>query len=180
MQCRESRDAIREDLSSKREELRRLMGNSTPQKEAEALQQAIVAARETEQKVRNEFEAGQGRLRQLEGKRDNLLKNRLDSQQQQQQKQQELDLLIARYNGTHSPVQFNELDRIFTANTDWKALRQHIDELKEQRLARPGSHHSVCFLPVLAERERRRCCKVHQDFHRPHSGRNRQTRRDRL
>ena len=134
VQCRESRDAIREDLSSKREELRRLMGNSTPQKEAEALQQAIVAARETEQKVRNDFEAGQGRLRQLEGKRDNLLKNRLDSQQQQQQKQQELDLLIARYNGTHSPVQFNELDRIFTANTDWKALRQHIDELKEQRV----------------------------------------------
>lgn len=134
VQCRESRDAIRENLNSKREELRRLMGNSTPQKEAETLQAAIAQAREAEQKVRTAYETSSGRLRQLEGRRDNLLQSRLDSQQKQQQKQQELDILIARYNGTHSPVQFAELDRIFTADTDWKALRSHIDALKEQRM----------------------------------------------
>lgn len=134
MQCRESRDAIREDLNGKREELRRLMGDNTPQQEADILQQAIATAREAEQKVRTAYETGSGELRQLEGKRDNLLKSRLDSQQQQQEQQQRLDLMIARFNATHSPVQFTELDRIFTSQTDWKALRQHLDELKEQRV----------------------------------------------
>ena len=134
VQCRESRDAIREDLNGKREELRRLMGDNTPQQEADILQQAIATAREAEQKVRTAYETGSGELRQLEGKRDNLLKSRLDSQQQQQEQQQRLDLMIARFNATHSPVQFTELDRIFTSQTDWKALRQHLDELKEQRV----------------------------------------------
>lgn len=133
-QCRESRDAIREEMARKNEELRRLIGNSTPQKEAEKLQMAINAAREAEQKVRTSYESQRGLLQQLEGKRDNLLKNRLNSQQLLQQRQQELDLLIARYNGTHSPVQFAELDKIFTTQTDWNALRQRIDSLKDERM----------------------------------------------
>lgn len=132
--CRERRDATRETLSNKQEELRRLMGNNTPQKEAEALQAAINQARATEQAVCAEHEARKGELRQLEGRRDNLLKSRLNAQQQQQSKQTELDLMMARFNGEHSPVQFNELDAIFTASTNWKALREQLSHLKEQRL----------------------------------------------
>lgn len=133
VQCRDSRDAIREELNRKRENLRRIMGELTPQQEAEALQTAINQAREAEVKVRSEFEKLQGELHLYEGRRDNLLKSRLESQRQQQEKQQDLDLLIARFNGTHSPVQFEELKAIFTADTDWKALRMQIDHLKEQR-----------------------------------------------
>ncbi len=131
-QCRESRDAKREKLSEKREELRRLMGENTPDKENELLQAAIDTAREAEQKVRQLFATAQGELKQLEGKRENLLKNRLDNQQQQQLKQQELDLMILRFNGTHSPVQFAELDAIFSSSTDWNELRAHLSQLNEQ------------------------------------------------
>ena len=134
VQCRDSRDATREELTRKQEDLRRIMGENTPQKEAEMLQTAISNAREVENATRRQFEEIQGQLHLLEGKRNNLLKNRLESQQQQQQKQQELDLLILRFNGTHSPVQFTELDQIFTAKTDWKAMRNRIDQLKEQRV----------------------------------------------
>ncbi len=134
VQSRESRDAIRETLNEKREELRRLMGENTPDKEAETLQAAIDTAREAELKVRRLFETAQGELKQLEGKRENLLKSRLDNQQQQQQKQQELDLLILRFNGTHSPVQFTELDHIFSSTTNWNELRTHLSNLNEQRV----------------------------------------------
>ena len=110
--CRESRDATREALGEKDEELRRLMPDTTPQKVAEALEAEIAATRAAEGRVRKACEEVKGTLRQLEGHRDNLLKTRLDSQAEQQKQQQELDLMILRFNGTHSPVQFAELDSI--------------------------------------------------------------------
>ncbi len=133
-ECRQSRDSVRETLSRKHEELRRLLGDATPQKLTEQLQSAITQARAAEQRTRQDFEALQGRLRQLEGQRDNLLRSRLESQRQQQEKQQELDLMILRFNGTHSPVQFAELRAVFTATTDWNALRQRISSLADARL----------------------------------------------
>lgn len=132
--CRESRDATREALREKDEELRRLMPDTTPQKVAEALEAEIAATRAAEGRVRKACEEVKGTLRQLEGHRDNLLKTRLDSQAEQQKQQQELDLMILRFNGTHSPVQFAELDSIFTDATDWKALRQQLSTLSNARL----------------------------------------------
>ncbi len=134
VQCRENRDATRESLHGKREELRRLFGESSPQKETETLQLAIAQMREAEQKVLHECEAGTGRVRQLEGKRDNLLHTRLENQQQLQQKMQELDLFILRFNGSHSPVQFTELEKLFSDERNWKALREKLTELKENRM----------------------------------------------
>lgn len=134
VKCRESRDAVREALADKREELRRLFGESSPQKEAEQLQQAITAAKEAEALVRKDFDEHSGLLRQLEGQRDNLVKSRQDSQEEHRIKMQQLDLLILRYNGSHSPVQFSELESIFTDKRDWKGLRSHLTELKEQRM----------------------------------------------
>lgn len=134
VQCRENRDATRESLSGKREELRRLFGESSPQKETETLQLAVAQMREAEQKVLRECEAGTGHVRQLEGKRDNLLHTRLENQQQLQQKMQELDLFILRFNGSHSPVQFSELEKLFSDSRDWKALREKLTTLKENRM----------------------------------------------
>ncbi len=134
VQCRENRDATRESLHGKREELRRLFGESSPQKETETLQLAIAQMREAEQKVLHECEAGTGSVRQLEGKRDNLLHTRLENQQQLQQKMQELDLFILRFNGSHSPVQFTELEKLFSDERNWKALREKLTELKENRM----------------------------------------------
>lgn len=133
-QYRDMRDAAREELERKREEMRRLFGNSSPQNETETLGWAIRKARELEGQKQKAFEQTEGCLHQLEGRRDNLLKSRMESMKQQQEKQQELDLLILKFNGHHSPVQFSELERIFTSGTDWKALRTLIDGLKEQRL----------------------------------------------
>ncbi len=133
-QCRQSRDSVRESVVRKREELRSLLGSTTPQKLTEQLQTAIAQARTEEQRTRQEFETLQGRLRQLQGQRDNLQKSRLENQHQQQEKQQELDLMILRFNGTHSPVQFTELRAIFTAKTDWASMRHRISALADARL----------------------------------------------
>lgn len=132
--CREMRDAVSEEISGKREELRRIFGDSNPQKEADELQQAIRQARNLEDEVKKNFEQQSGRLKQLEGMRDNLLASRLSSQNEQQEKLQQLDLLILRFNASHSPIQFSELEKIFSDKRNWNALREHIAKLNEQQL----------------------------------------------
>ena len=61
-------------------------------------------------------------------------KNRVTNQQLLQNRQQELDLMMLRFNGTHSPVQFSELEALFNDKRDWKALRLKLENLKEQQL----------------------------------------------
>lgn len=41
----------------------------------------------------------------------------------------EIDIWIRKYNASHSPVQFPELERAFNSPTDWNALRQEIRKL---------------------------------------------------
>ena len=132
VQCRESRDAVRESLADKREELRRLFGESSPQKEAEALQTAITQARQEETLARKKYDAQSGQLKQLEGQRDNLVQSRLSNQEEHRVKMQQLDLLILRFNGSHSPIQFAELESIFSDKRDWKAIRTQLATLKEK------------------------------------------------
>lgn len=134
VQCRESRDEVRETLGRKREELRHLFGESTPQKEAEELQANVQQMRAAEQLVRKDFETKSKLLSQLEGQRDNLQKSRLNSQEEHRNKMQELDMLILRFNGKHSPVQFSELESIFTDKCNWKELRKQLTTLKERRM----------------------------------------------
>ena len=131
---RDSRDAIREALNRKHEEMRHLFGESTPQREAERLQQLIAAARAHEAQVRTDFEQMKGQLQQLEGRHDNLERARLHHQEQLQACQQELDVRILRFNGSHSPVQFSELESLFSDGRNWQALRAQLDALRQARL----------------------------------------------
>ena len=127
-------DKTQENLQSKYEEMRHLFGNSTPKREAELLQQAIHQARQQENEIHLDFEKTQATLHSLQGNRDNLTQTRLNSQEHLQKKMENLDLLILRYNGTHSPVQFTELARLFNNEKDWKALRLKVAEVKEQHM----------------------------------------------
>ena len=131
---REARDAAREALNRKHEEVRRLFGEMTPQQEAEKLRQNIATARQAEKKVGQDYEKQQGELRQLEGFRNNLVRNREENRQLLQQCRQRLDVMILRFNGSHSPVQFAELDELFSDSRDWQALRNRLSELREARM----------------------------------------------
>lgn len=131
-QCRQSRDAAGETLKAKREELRRLFGDTTPQKEEEGLQNAIAAARADEEAARAARDAEAGQLRQTEGTLAQLRAARDESQQALQEKSHELDLLIHRFNASNPPVQYAELERLFSDTRDWKALREKLERLKER------------------------------------------------
>lgn len=136
---REERDAVAESLDRKREELRHLFGEKSPQKEAEDLSASVSQARAEEQRELSLAQQLQGDLKQLEGQRDNLYRSVEDNRTRLQERQQELDLQILRFNGDHSPVQFSELERIFSDSRDWIVLRNRIDALHRKVLMAQGN-----------------------------------------
>lgn len=133
-QTRDTRDAARGSLHEKQNELQCLFGNSTPQEESEKLDRAVASARAAETLAQRAMQQGQANLNQLEGQRENLKRNREDNHRRLRAIQQELDLKMLRFNGSHSPVQMDELKKLFADTRDWNALRRHINTLKEQRL----------------------------------------------
>lgn len=133
-QAREARNAVKESLIEKKNELQRLFPNTSPQEEAELIEEKVRQARLSEQDALHKMQQTQAILHQLEGQRNNLKQNLNQNKQQLQEKQQELDLRILKFNASHSPLQLSELKLFFSDTRDWNYLRHHIDKLKEQKL----------------------------------------------
>ncbi len=131
-QCRQSREALGKTLANKEDELHRLFPDTTPQREAEALQSAIAEARTVEQRERTARDAEERQLRLAEGTQAQLVASRDENLRILKEKTQQLDHLMLRFNSTHQPVQYNELSRLFSDPRDWNALRGEIEQLKEQ------------------------------------------------
>ena len=51
-------------------------------------------------------------------------------EQEIMQEKSDLDLWMRKYNASHSPVQFSELQQLFSADTDWQQMRQLTRHLK--------------------------------------------------
>lgn len=153
---RENRDVTSETLHRKQDELKRMFGDSTPQKEAEQLQRAIGDTRLNEQTLTAAHTRAQGELRQIEGKLENLEQSRVSNSDLQKEKQQALDLKILRFNGANSPVQFAELETLFNDRRDWKALREQLEKLKENLLLAQNrleqARHNLLELRAMPER----------------------------
>ncbi len=124
-------DNIRETLADKRKELVRLFGESSPEEEEERLLAGVEKARAEEARARAAHEAAAGRLQMLQGTQRNLAESRTATQAELHAIMDKMDQWILQYNGTHPPVQFNELHALFNEERDWKALRDRIHTLKE-------------------------------------------------
>ncbi len=62
----------------------------------------------------------------MEGRQQELSRNSQDTDRQVAQLRNNLDLWISRYNATHPPVQYEELETTLDGTTDWAAVRQQI------------------------------------------------------
>ena len=118
-------------LGDKRQELKQLFGEMSPEKEEAQLLQDIRQAKAKEDDARDLAESAAQRLSELKGTLNVLVEHRLRKQREYNDKMSEMDLWMLRFNGSHSPVQMMELDKIFSENSDWNALRQRIHERKE-------------------------------------------------
>lgn len=124
---REKRDTLSESLTVKTQEYRRLFGESSPEKEADLYRMELADARASEKSARDAREEATALLHLYEGRLRNLQETRRECEALLRQKKMELDTWMLRYNGDHSPVQFQELARIFADECDWNALRRELD-----------------------------------------------------
>lgn len=131
-QSLEARDALREAIAGKRDELQRLFGTETPDKEEQDLQANIDKAREEELAARTAHDEADRSLKLLQGTQQSLEEARLKHQAEYSQRMSDLDLWLSRFNATHSPMQFAELEAIFTDQRDRTAIRRRLDTLHQQ------------------------------------------------
>lgn len=62
----------------------------------------------------------------------------------------QLDLWIRKYNAGHSPVQYSELEKLFTSQTDWNALRKNIRRIEvENNMAQKAMDDLNTYLASL-------------------------------
>lgn len=153
----DERDAAKERLDAKHEELRRLFGKEQPKEEEQRLRgYADKAAVELEE-ARKAYETVNSRLNKLEGEHRNLEASRQRKQEEYGKKMSELDLWMNRFNMDHSPLQYIELEKIFSNPRDWKALRD--------RLA--GHHREVTLASHRLDEARRRLMELQAVAGRP-------------
>ncbi len=124
--CRERLGAASEQLQAKQSEMRHLFGDATPESELAALNVRVKEARTAEAAARKQSEEALMGLQAAEARLRGLAEERDKCRKAHREKSQALDLWIARFNTAHPPVTFEELTRLFTADTDRKALREHI------------------------------------------------------
>ena len=124
---RERRDRLREQLGNKRDEMKRLFGDSTPALLAEALQKNVDAAAAHHQRLLDEREAHNMKLQHLLGQRTKLETTQQQQEDEMRARSTELDHAIARYNLEHTPLQAAELAQLFEDGRDVNHLRATIE-----------------------------------------------------
>lgn len=123
--------ALRDALGTKREELRRLLGNNSPEVEEEILRKLILDARNEENAARTAHEEACSTLNRLLGTQKSLQESRAAKGKEFAERMSQMDLWMLRFNGDHSPICFEELTAIFTDRTDRTALRLRLEALRK-------------------------------------------------
>lgn len=127
---REERDRLREVLASKREQLRKDFGVTTPQEQHNMLHETVQTAREALETTNNELHAAEAALAALEGELVCLANCRKEQEEKLRETSTALDHAIARYNLTHSAIQNAELKALYSDTRDWMLLRHTIEECR--------------------------------------------------
>lgn len=131
LQVRDDCEATKERLISKREELRRIFGESTPEQEEKRLNDYMDLMKKQEQDASEDYNGLMSGISLLEGQHRNLEKTRKDHQSEYSEKRSQLDRWILKFNGSHPPLQVSELESLCNSGRDWNALRTELDELKK-------------------------------------------------
>ena len=129
---RDFRDAARELMRIKQDELTALFGSRTPEQVDEDLRQIVRSVTEQQLETKVRYDNAQNELSEITGSKRKLEEDFLHFTQQYTQQSSQLDYWMHNYNRDHSPLRFSELERIFTDKRDWNALRRQIAACKEQ------------------------------------------------
>ena len=134
LQTNDEKVRLSETLSDLQKQLSALFAGKTPQEAAEEMDKRIDEATTALNSARENFNRINTLLQHDMGRRLNLDENLNNLRTALSQLHSQMDDEILRFNHQYSPLQYSELDRIFSDTRDWNALRTLIAQLSEQVL----------------------------------------------
>ena len=134
LQTNDEKVRLTETLSELQKQLNALFGGKTPQEAAEEMDKRIDEATDALSKARENFDSINTQLQHDKGRRLSLDESLNKLRDNLSQLHTKMDDEIVRFNSQHSPLQYSELDRIFSDPRDWNSLRSLIDLLSKQVL----------------------------------------------
>lgn len=110
--------------------LQKLLGNREAKNVYDEASLKLEEAEKEEEKCLKILEQIEVDLNQKTGALNQLETYDKELEQAVMQEKSELDLWMRKYNASHSPVQFAELQQLFSAENDWQETRQEIRDLQ--------------------------------------------------
>lgn len=109
--------------------LHKLIGNQDAKQVYQDTARKLEISQEEEEKLLKEKEVTQLQLNLQTGALSQLETCDKDLEKIVLQEKSDMDLWMRKYNATHPPVQFNELQQLFATDTDWQHIRKTTRDL---------------------------------------------------
>ena len=110
--------------------LQKLIGNQEAKQVYDNATCNLEEARKQEEELQKQKEQAKQELCLKTGAIEAIETRDKELEQEIMQEKSDLDLWMRKYNASHSPVQFSELQQLFSADTDWQQMRQLTRHLK--------------------------------------------------
>lgn len=110
--------------------LQKLIGNQEAKQVYDNATCNLEEARKQEEELQKQKEQAKQELCLKTGAIEAVETRDKELEQEIMQEKSDLDLWMRKYNASHSPVQFSELQQLFSADTDWQQMRQLTRHLK--------------------------------------------------
>ena len=122
-----------EQITERRDQVREQLHKIFPDGDVATYHQSVLetlgqAEEQKEESARKAVEARAEAERQ-KGYNQRMADTAQELEAQIARERSALDVWIRKYNATHSPVQFSELEQTFNSPTDWNAIREEIRQL---------------------------------------------------
>lgn len=122
-----------EQITERRDQMREQLHKIFPDGDVATYHQSVLEAlgqaeEQKEESARKAVEARAEAERQ-KGYNQRMADTAQELEAQIARERSALDVWIRKYNATHSPVQFSELEQTFNSPTDWNAIREEIRQL---------------------------------------------------
>lgn len=156
LQANDEKVRINESIKNLESRLAELFGSRRPKDVADELDRNIQEAENLARQAAERLEAINSSLLLASGQRNNLETQRQALLNRLSTLRSSLDERILDFNRQNPPLQYSELERIFSEPTDWNALRHHAEELSNRALlAREradAAEQQVCTLQASENR----------------------------
>ena len=121
-------------INDKQNAISEMFGREDPDDVEHRMEAAVKIARDNMERKDKLLQENRNALHDISQMRGSAEQNVAKQEKRAAALRDDIDRWIFSFNNTHSPVQFNELERIFKDTCNWNELRDKVDKAKTARI----------------------------------------------